>query len=147
MEKLWSRDGLSELCFFFKLFIYLLGLPCSSNSKESACNAGDQRSIPGLGRSSGEGNGNSLQSVFLPGEFHGQRSLVGYSSWGRKELDTTEQLTHTYTFIYYWSIVALQCFVKFLQYSEVNQPYIYLHPLFLRFPSYLGHHIALSRVS
>ena len=30
--------------------------------------------------------------VFLPGEFHGQRSLVGYSSWGKKELDTTEQL-------------------------------------------------------
>ena len=31
--------------------------------------------------------------VFLPGEFHGQRSLVGYSPWGHKELDMTEQLT------------------------------------------------------
>ena len=31
--------------------------------------------------------------VFLPGEFHGQRSLVGYSPWSHKELDTTEQLT------------------------------------------------------
>ena len=31
--------------------------------------------------------------VFLPGEFHGQRSLAGYSPWGSKELDTTEQLT------------------------------------------------------
>ena len=30
--------------------------------------------------------------VFLPGESHGQRSLVGYSPWGRKELDTTEHL-------------------------------------------------------
>ena len=28
--------------------------------------------------------------VFLPGKFHGQRSLVGYSSWGREELGTTE---------------------------------------------------------
>ena len=28
--------------------------------------------------------------VFLPGEFHGQRSLVGYSAWGHKELDMTE---------------------------------------------------------
>ena len=28
--------------------------------------------------------------VFLPGESHGQRSLMGYSLWGRKELDTTE---------------------------------------------------------
>ena len=31
--------------------------------------------------------------VFLTGEFHGQRSLVGYSPWGHKESDTTEQLT------------------------------------------------------
>ena len=30
--------------------------------------------------------------VFLPGEFHGQRSLVGYHPWGHKELDPTEQL-------------------------------------------------------
>ena len=33
--------------------------------------------------------------VFLPGEFHGQRSLVGYSLWGRKELDKTEWLTRS----------------------------------------------------
>ena len=32
--------------------------------------------------------------VFLPGESHGQRSLVGYSPWGGKELDMTERLTH-----------------------------------------------------
>ena len=32
-------------------------------------------------------------SVFLPGESNGQRSLVGYSPWGPKELDTTERLT------------------------------------------------------
>ena len=31
--------------------------------------------------------------VFLPGEFHGQRSLAGYSPWGHKESDTTEQLS------------------------------------------------------
>ena len=34
--------------------------------------------------------------VFLPGEFHGQRSLAGYIQWGPKELDTTEQLTFTF---------------------------------------------------
>ena len=33
--------------------------------------------------------------VFLPGEVHGQGSLAGYSPWGRRELDTTEPLTHT----------------------------------------------------
>ena len=32
--------------------------------------------------------------VFLPGESHGQKSLVGYSPWGHKESDTAEQLTH-----------------------------------------------------
>ena len=30
--------------------------------------------------------------VFLPGEFHGQKSLAGYSLWGHKELDTAERL-------------------------------------------------------
>ena len=32
--------------------------------------------------------------VFLPGEFHGERRLVGYNSWSCKEMDMTEQLTH-----------------------------------------------------
>ena len=35
--------------------------------------------------------------VFLPGEFHGQRSLVGYSSVGLKELDTTERIHFTFS--------------------------------------------------
>ena len=39
----------------------LMDLPCSSYGKESARNAGDLGSIPGSGRSSGEGNGNPLQ--------------------------------------------------------------------------------------
>ena len=47
-------------------------------------------SIPGSGRTPGERNGYPL---FLPGEFHEQRSLVGYSPWGCKKSDTTEQLT------------------------------------------------------
>ena len=34
--------------------------------------------------------------VFLPGEFHGQRSLAGYSPWGHKESDTTERLSLTH---------------------------------------------------
>ena len=60
--------------------------------KNPPANAGDANLIPGLGRSPGEGNGNPLQ-LFLPGKSHGQRSLVGYSPWGRKESDMTEQLT------------------------------------------------------
>ena len=38
-----------------------MGFPCSSVSKESACSATDPGSIPGLGRSPGEGNSNPLQ--------------------------------------------------------------------------------------
>ena len=56
-------------------------------------NAGDVRdtaSIPGLGRSPAEWNfSNPLQCACL-GESYGQRSLVGYSTYGGKELDTTE---------------------------------------------------------
>ena len=40
--------------------------------------------------------GMATTPVFLPREFHGQRSLTGYNPWGLKELDMTEQLTHTY---------------------------------------------------
>ena len=64
----------------------------ASHSKESACNAGDLVLIPGLGRSPGEGNGKPTP-VFLPGESQGQRSLVGHSPWGWKDLNTTEQFT------------------------------------------------------
>ena len=41
--------------------------------------------------------------VFLPGEFHGQRNLVGYSPWGRKEWDTTERHTHTQS----WNVICV----------------------------------------
>ena len=58
-------------------------------------NAGNWDSIPGSGRTPREGSGNLLQYSFLPGAFHGQRSLMGFSPWGWKGLDTTEQLTHT----------------------------------------------------
>ena len=38
--------------------------------------------------------GMATTPLFLPGESHGQRSLVGYSPWGRKDSDMTEQLSH-----------------------------------------------------
>ena len=71
-----------------------MGFSDGSDGKESACNAGDLGSIPGSGRSPGEGNGNPLQ--FSCWRIHGQRSLVGRSPWGHKELDTTEWLTYTW---------------------------------------------------
>ena len=62
----------------------VLGFPGGSDSKESACNAGDLDSILGLGRFPGGGHGNPLLYSWLENS-HGQRSLAGY-----KELDTTE---------------------------------------------------------
>ena len=49
----------------------LLGFPCGSAGKESAWNAADLGSIPGLGRSPGEGKGYPLTPVFWPEEFQG----------------------------------------------------------------------------
>ena len=49
----------------------------------------DLGSVLGLGRSPG-GRAWQPTPVFLHGESHGQRSLVGYSPWGRKELDMTD---------------------------------------------------------
>ena len=60
--------------------------------KNLPAHAGDLRdvgSIPGWGRSPGEGNGNPPQYSCLENP-HGQRSLVGYSPEGHKESDTTE---------------------------------------------------------
>ena len=69
-------------------YLSLLRLPCSSNSKETACDAGEWGSIPRLGSSSGEGNGNPLQWT------EAWRATVHGVA---KELDMTEQLTHTHT--------------------------------------------------
>ena len=104
-----------------------MGFPDSSVDKESACEAEDPGSVPGLGRSAREGISYSLRCswtslvaqlvknpsimwktwvrssgwkipwrrerlstpVFWPGKFHVQKSLVGYSPWGHKELYMT----------------------------------------------------------
>ena len=67
---------------------YKEGFPCGSDGKESTCDAEDQGSIPGSGRSSGGGNGNPLQYSYLENSLD-QGSLVGYSPCGRKESDVT----------------------------------------------------------
>ena len=71
------------------------GLPSSSAGKESACNARDQ-SDPWVGKIPWRRE-RLPAPVLLPGEVHGQRSLVGSSPWGHKELDVTEQLSLFHT--------------------------------------------------
>ena len=61
-----------------------MGLSC----KESACNAGDPGSIPGLGQTAGEGIGYALQYSCL-----GNSMDRGACPWGHKELDTTERFS------------------------------------------------------
>ena len=55
-----------------------LGIPRWLSGKQSACNAGDLGSIPGLGRPPGEGNGNPLQDSCLENPINGG-AWVGYS--------------------------------------------------------------------
>ena len=60
--------------------------------KNPPANAGDERDVcstPGSARSPSRKW--QPTPVLLPEKFHGQRSLVGYSPWGHKEWDTTEQ--------------------------------------------------------
>ena len=74
-----------------KKFVFLGG----SDGIESACNAGDPGSIPGLGRTPGEGHGNPLRCSCL------ENSMNRGAWWATvhgvtKSQDTTEQLTHRY---------------------------------------------------
>ena len=71
---------------FFSCFVK--GFPGGSEVKASAWNVGDPGSIPGLGRSLGEGNGNPLRYSCL--ENPRDRSLVGRHLWGHTESDTTD---------------------------------------------------------
>ena len=80
----WRRDRLPTPVF--------LGFPGGSDGKESTCKHERLGFDPWLGRSPGGGHGNPLHYSCLEHP-HGQRSLVGYSPWGPKESDMTEQLS------------------------------------------------------
>ena len=110
---MWSANMLNLLltskAVYFKFFKFLRKRDCKCYIKgpygtsqvalvikNPPANAGDIRdmgSIPGMGRSLGGGHGSP---VHLPGEWHGQRSLVGYSPQGHKEVDMIEATLHTH---------------------------------------------------
>ena len=62
--ELWFSQGILSVVELLGPIV-VLGFPDGSDSKESACNAGDLGSNPGLGRSPGEENGNPLQYSYL----------------------------------------------------------------------------------
>ena len=78
--------------FCLQSFSAFLGFPGGSDGKESACKVGDVGLNLGLGRFPWRRKWQP-PPVFLTRKFHGQRSLEGYSPCGRKELDTTQQLS------------------------------------------------------
>ena len=63
------------------------GFPCGSDGKESVCNVGSLDWEDPLEK------GMTTHASVLAWKSHGERSLVGYSPWGHKQLDTTERLT------------------------------------------------------
>ena len=73
-----------------------LGFTGGSEGKESAYNMGGLGPIPMFGRSPEGRHGNPLQYSCLENP-HGKRILAGYSPWGHKESDTTEQLSCHFT--------------------------------------------------
>ena len=84
---------------------------------EFACYAGNLASISGSARSPGERKdyafkwASQVAQVFLPGEFHGQRVLMGLQSMESQRVDTTDRLTQTY-------------FVQILNFTESSPYYI-----------------------
>ena len=88
MHQVGSNDQWENV-LFRKTDRCYLGFPGGSDCQESACNAGDSGSITGSGRFPQRWEWQPTP-VFLPGEFHRQRNLVGYSPWGHIESDMTE---------------------------------------------------------
>ena len=75
-------------------YVALMTIPGGSDSKASAYKCGRPGFDPWVGKIPWRRKWQPTP-VLLPGESHGQRSLVGYSPWSRKELDTTERLHFT----------------------------------------------------
>ena len=134
--------------------------PGGSDTKESSCNVGDPSSIPGLGRSSGEGTDNSLQYYCLEkpmdrgacrlqsvglqrvrhdwatNTFTFKPDLVRCPLKRLKEMEfflekgTWSAGGFVYVFNFYWSIVDLQCCVSFRYTQSVSVIHIHISTLF-----------------
>ena len=77
------------------------GFPSGSDGKVSACNVGDLDSIPGLGRSPGEGNGNPIQYPCLENPM--DRGALWATVHGITESDTTEWFHFHFLLSLYWT--------------------------------------------
>ena len=101
VESLWTKSLTFQPLFFHWILVRFSGHYLSmyytnfnyggSDGKESACNAGHLGLIPGSGRSLEKGMASHSSNLACGIPWTEEPS--GYSPWGRKELDTTEQLT------------------------------------------------------
>ena len=73
--------------------------------------------IQSLGREDPLEKEMAIHSSTMPGKSHGQRSLVGYSPWGRKESDTTEQLHFHFYFTSFWVWRKVKLHLSFFLYK------------------------------
>ena len=124
----WGLDQ-NHLSFLFVLFsmqiCHISRLPRWRSGKEYACQCRRPKRpgfYPWVGKIPWRRTWQSIP-VFLPGKFRGQRSLVGYSPWGHKELATIEWLTltlYTQNLIWFvlirkwWLMVVLHLLFKYL---------------------------------
>ena len=81
------------------------GFPGGSAVRNLPANARDLGFIHGSGKSPGKGNGNPLQ--FLPGKYHGQKCLVGYSPWGCKRVGHNLSTTRPPPQVLYISCITI----------------------------------------
>ena len=84
-----GKGGMGICWLMATVLVLHRGFPDGSEVKASACTAGDLGSIPGSGKIPWRRKWQPTP-VFLPGESHGRRSLVGYNPRGHKESDMTE---------------------------------------------------------
>ena len=88
-----------HMCIYFfciniyAFYIYMCRLPWWFSDKDSACHCLRCGFDPWVGKIPWRRKWQPTP-VFLPGESHGQRSLGGYSPWGRKESDMNQPSTH-----------------------------------------------------
>ena len=96
------------VCIYIHIYIFFFS-PISGVINNPPASEGDTGSIPGLGQE--DPLEWQLASVFLPGKFHGQRSLVGYSPWGfRVQHDWAIECTymHAHTHTHGWASLVAQ---------------------------------------
>ena len=129
------------------LYVDIVGLPRWHNGKEFTCQCRRHKRCrfnPWVAKIPWRRKWQPTP-VFLPRKFHGQRSLVGYNPWGRKESDTIGQLTVSLHFssTLKKKLLEVSCFTVlywFLPYINMNQLHICLCHLPLESASHLPPH-------